>query len=839
MGNFHKSNNGWIRDGIRFLLVLLVCVAVAGMSVPVYAAEEIVSDTETEVTETVLNEYEESENPVTEESDQIIETDASEADKEQQPEVNQDVPEETTKVVDIDTAEMQEEVTTDENAGLSVSSLENGEEEEEPVEADVYASRSESLPSGNNIYFYNIEGDAKNADMILLESNGRWGLIDAGHRYEKTITDENGTSYRTDVSDLSCQDAGKNGYDAMKYLVATLGVDHLDFIIGTHAHSDHVGGIPEIAGLMVGSEDGTVHSLIDENTVYFYKSYQHTGIQDDDLGPKTTQYSWHNQAFYYQAKQAVSEKGGKLVDVSCGICAKEGKSIWADQSQNVSLIQSTGLLSGVSYQSRSSSNPYDDRISFQWEGMQIDLYHLFSVDGALNENVNSIATVITSGGHKVYLAGDMDTQFQTEQKIAKVIHTDHGHFDIVKMSHHGCVNGSNSRAFIDYLQPQIMISTNCWTDLSKPSESGGYSSVKYYASKNYGTVIYGTGASDRMLAVNLDQNDVSVHNVKGAGTSATLASANSCKDSGRIMDGWSQWNVEYITDSIVEWFYFVNNKAVTGWKQINGKWYYFDTNGIMIADQRIKPGSYTYYLKSNGVMASDEWIKDDNGWSWADDKGHIVANEWIWTGNQWYYIKSNSYMASSEWIRYGTYWYWMDASGRITRDKIVQAGGVKYYLKSNGYMAANEWVYYSNQWYWANSSGSLAVDQWIWTGNAWYYMKFNGVMAANEWVKSGSYWYWMNASGSMASNQWVWTGSAWYYMKSNGVMAANEWIKSGSYWYWMNASGSMASSQWIWTGGAWYYMKSNGIMASREWIEDGNNWYWMGRSGNLLVTQAK
>ena len=78
------------------------------------------------------------------------------------------------------------------------------------------------------------------ADCILIEQNGRFGLIDAGMPY----------SQATDV----VESTGKVGeynpdrsVQAVVNYLKYLGVNHLDFVLGTHAHLDHIGGIPQIA----------------------------------------------------------------------------------------------------------------------------------------------------------------------------------------------------------------------------------------------------------------------------------------------------------------------------------------------------------------------------------------------------------------------------------------------------------------------------------------------------------------------------------------------------------------------------------------------------------------
>ena len=98
------------------------------------------------------------------------------------------------------------------------------------------------------------------ADSILIESNGKYGLIDSSNPYqyiknevEHVQIDESKGERNQWVSnqDESVQ-AVLNYLDYLK-------VNKLDFILGTHAHSDHIGGIPAIAYKFV--DNNTKHNL--------------------------------------------------------------------------------------------------------------------------------------------------------------------------------------------------------------------------------------------------------------------------------------------------------------------------------------------------------------------------------------------------------------------------------------------------------------------------------------------------------------------------------------------------------------------------------------------------
>ena len=175
----------------------------------------------------------------------------------------------------------------------------------------------------------------------------------------------------------------------------------------------------------------------------------------------------------------------------------------------------------------------------------------------------------------------------------------------------------------------------------------------------------------------------------------------------------------------------------TGWNQVNGNWYYVNSDGS-VKTGWLNDGGTWYYMDANGVMQTG-WVKD---------------------GGTWYYMKSSGAMATG-WVKDGSTWY---------------------YMKSSGAMATG-WVKDGSTWYYMKSSGAMATG-WVKDGGTWYYMKSSGAMATG-WVKDGSTWYYMNGSGAMQTG-WVKDGGKWYYMYASGAMASNTTIGG----YRLDASGA-------------------------------------------------
>ena len=104
-----------------------------------------------------------------------------------------------------------------------------------------------------------------------------------------------------------------------------------------------------------------------------------------------------------------------------------------------------------------------------------------------------------------------------------------------------------------------------------------------------------------------------------------------------------------------------------GWKQVDGIWYYFNTDGSLFSG-----------WKSNG----NDWylMKPEMAAGWAQDSG------------TWYYFKASGVMAANEWILYENQWYWFNQNG----------------------IAAVGWQEIDGSWEFFDNSG---VWQYTWDGN--------------------------------------------------------------------------------------------------------------------------
>ena len=73
------------------------------------------------------------------------------------------------------------------------------------------------------------------------------------------------------------------------------------------------------------------------------------------------------------------------------------------------------------------------------------------------------------------------------------------------------------------------------------------------------------------------------------------------------------------------WKYYASNKAVTGWKQVDGKWYFFNAEGV---SQKwwVQDNGTWYYLEASGALKVSQWFEVNGKWYYVDATGALAVN---------------------------------------------------------------------------------------------------------------------------------------------------------------------------------------------------------------------
>ena len=263
------------------------------------------------------------------------------------------------------------------------------------------------------IHFVCISKDNAAMDCIQLESEGRFGLVDCGYWDQREqITDS----------------------------MSALGVtkDNLEFIIGTHAHADHI---------------GAMNYLVQNYNV------ERIYLMPFSADCLTKPEEWYDESWDNVMKTA-DEKGLIVVDTF-----EEGASEtpWLAESDESNLLDAadseqdlskvgTGKESGDSIKTIDSQrvkgrgkagNHYTASPHITFGDAELDILNYsqdYLTEKVVNANDASLVVKVTAGGHTALLCGDVSNAGPRgkdpgydEKAVAEMV----GHVDILHLPHHG------------------------------------------------------------------------------------------------------------------------------------------------------------------------------------------------------------------------------------------------------------------------------------------------------------------------------------------------------------------------------------------------------------------
>lgn len=226
------------------------------------------------------------------------------------------------------------------------------------------------------------------SDCIILESYGKIAMIDSAED----------TDFPKDKPHLNLK-----GYEdiVVKYLLDNFsdenGNVNIEFVLGTHCHSDHIGGFDTVIN----------HPNIFVKTAYL-KPYNEQNIC------RFERVRWDNTEVYNQMLDAIKNNNVELIEEF-----DEIKTVLGDF--NIEFFNGKNR---------------ERKIKF-------------------GENVNSVGTLVTIGKSRAFLAGDINYKAGDEKRIADKI----GNVDLLKVGHHGYLY-STSFYFVKKLMPKIAIFCN-------------------------------------------------------------------------------------------------------------------------------------------------------------------------------------------------------------------------------------------------------------------------------------------------------------------------------------------------------------------------------------------
>ncbi|RSK10109.1 Toxin A [Streptococcus oralis] len=646
-----------------------------------------------------------------------------------------------------------------------------------------------SAGDGNRIHFINLKSKS-GSDAILLESRGHFALIDMGEDYD--FPDGSNPRYpdRWGIT----MDNDQVLEDRLFRHLKQVGVEKLDFILGTHVHSDHIGSADEVLK----------HYPVDK---FYLKRYSDERI--------TTQWRlWDNLYNYDNAVKTALERGVNLI-------------------QDISDNDSHFTMGDMDIQLYNYKNEYDS------EG---------KLKKVFDDNSNSIVAVVTVAGKRIYLGGDLDNAEGAEDKLGPVI----GKVDMMKWNHHYDATISNTVNFINNLSPSIVVQTS-GSDINRESTRAllrekNIKIVKAYSHTKDATVF----DIDKEGFTNVSEVFPDIPTVREKWYKEDGYWKYRLSD-GEMTIGWRKIDgVYYFFNGqgqmqAGKWLHLKDSR-----EKIDGNWYYLNNNGDMRETGWFNQDGNWYYITSTGARSYNELLEIAGQKYLFDKDGKMLTGYQVFNGKKMFFADSGALQTAgkpSTWQKISSDWYFYDEDGLRTVGK-KNINGATYYFNQEGVMQTG-WAFIDGHWNYFASSGAMKTG-WVKDQETWYYLDKDGIMLTGRQDINGVRYY-LNASGAMQTG-WAFIDGHWNYLASSGVMKTG-WLKDNESWYYLNPeTGIMAVGSkeidgknyffssagtmqvgWQWSNDSWHYYATSGAVQT-GWLKDGDAWYYLeGKEGVMLV----
>lgn len=539
-------------------------------------------------------------------------------------------------------------------------------------------------------------------DAIVLESNGHFGIVDSAEDDDYADGSDARYPWRDGIATW--------GYTSnVDAYLQKLGVNssNLDFYIGTHSHSDHIGNADTI--------------------IYKYRPKRIYTPQYSDSYITDKSRLWDNQKVYDDMIRAAA---------------------WAGSTYGAVLDQHV-------------TPGYNDTIQMGDMRIQIiptDPNENYKRTGVYDANLIAYTAKVTAHGRSAYLSADLETTNGQEDYVAPIV----GHVDWLKSPHHGLPSSSNN-GFVERLSPKLVMQTG----YEFQSHDGAIAGVTRGEYEWFEAASMRKAGYDALVGtftpggITRPYYNVSMgHVFGGAAPERTWWIHDGRPWATR---GW--WEGHY-----GGWHYFDGKPyaAQNQWVNDGGSWYWMGDDSFMATNAWVNDGGSWYRVGADGKMLSGGWTKIDGSWYYLSASG-LAYTGWLYVGGKWYYMDPSSAKMREAWVNDGSGWYWMTpGSGAMIGAGWHSLWGNWHYMDGNG-RAVTGWNAIGGSWYYMDPATTAMKTGWVNDGTGWYYLNASGAMQGGGWARIDGSWYLFSGNGMMRTGT-VFDGGKWWNLGANGKL---------------------------------------------------------------------
>ncbi len=246
-------------------------------------------------------------------------------------------------------------------------------------------------------------------------------------------------------------------------------------------------------------------------------------------------------------------------------------------------------------------------------------------------------------------------------------------------------------------------------------------------------------------------------------------------------------------------YYYKNGVKQTGWINLSGKKYYFQSNGKQLVGwQKDSYGKNIrfFYNKpgAEGYMATGFMKDNKKNYYYFNPKNGMITRGWLEIDGRYRYFNSKTGIMNLGLRKVGSKYYYFITSnstallGARSTMGFATINDKKYYFNKKDGHAQTGWMTLSGKKYHFSNEGVMYTGIKK-VGEYWYYFGNDGIMSTAGIKKLGSNTYYFHPSTGRAQVGWLTLNGKKYYFSSLGKRYENTTFTVNGVAYQANASG--------------------------------------------------